>query len=87
MQTAVGHYAVLPTPEQYVLYEGGAIGASSLGFLEVDREGNVTPAPRGADGPRGLPHNCHRVARAGRWKIEVGDCRLYIREDGPAVSS
>jgi acyl CoA:acetate/3-ketoacid CoA transferase len=54
---AMGHYAVIPTPEQFILYEGGAIDATSLGFLQVDKEGNVNPAflPGRLPGPGGFP--------------------------------
>jgi acyl CoA:acetate/3-ketoacid CoA transferase len=54
---AMGHYAVLPMPEQFVLYEGGAINATSLGFLQVDKDGNLNPAflPGRLPGPGGFP--------------------------------
>ena len=92
---AMGHYAVLPMPEQFVLYEGGAIDATSLGFLQVDKEGNVNPAflPGRLPGPGGFPVIAIGSPRvyfagsftAGRRRIEVKDCRLVIAEDGPIV--
>ncbi|MEM4651277.1 MAG: acyl CoA:acetate/3-ketoacid CoA transferase [Pyrobaculum sp.] len=92
---AMGHYAVLPMPEQFVLYEGGAIDATSLGFLQVDKEGNVNPAflPGRLPGPGGFPVIAIGSPRvyfagsftAGKRRIEVKDCRLVIAEDGPIV--
>jgi acyl CoA:acetate/3-ketoacid CoA transferase len=92
---AMGHYAVIPMPEQFVLYEGGAIDATSLGFLQVDKEGNVNPAflPGRLPGPGGFPVIAIGSPRvyfagsftAGRRRIEVKDCRLVIAEDGPIV--
>ncbi|MFZ8807165.1 MAG: acyl CoA:acetate/3-ketoacid CoA transferase [Pyrobaculum sp.] len=91
---AMGHYAVLPMPEQFVLYEGGAIDATSLGFLQVDKEGNVNPAflPGRLPGPGGFPViaiGSPRVYFAGGFtagrRIKVKDCRFVIAEDGPIV--
>ena len=90
---AMGHYAVIPTPEQFVLYEGGAIDATSLGFLQVDKEGNVNPAflPGRLPGPGGFPVIAIGSPRvyfaggftAGRRRIEVKDYRLAVAEEGP----
>jgi len=90
---AMGHYAVIPMPEQFVLYEGGAIDATSLGFLQVDAEGNVNPAflPGRLPGPGGFPVIAIGSPRvyfaggftAGRRKIDVKNCGLAIGEDGP----
>ena len=33
-----------PMPDQFILYEGGAIDATSLGFMQVDELGNVNSA-------------------------------------------
>lgn len=64
----MGHHAVLSMPDQFLLYEGGAIDAASLGFLEVDREGNVNPAfiPGRMTGPGGFP------------VIAIGSPRVYF---------
>jgi acyl CoA:acetate/3-ketoacid CoA transferase len=91
---AMGHHAVIPMPEQFVLYEGGAIDATSLGFLQVDKEGNVNPAflPGRLPGPGGFPViaiGSLRVYSAGGFtagrRIKVKDCRFVIAEDGPIV--
>ncbi|MCU7787603.1 acyl CoA:acetate/3-ketoacid CoA transferase [Pyrobaculum sp. 3827-6] len=92
---AMGHYAVIPMPDQFVLYEGGAIDATSLGFLQIDKEGNVNPAflPGRLPGPGGFPVIAIGSPRvyfaggftAGRRDIAVKDCRLVVAEDGPIV--
>ncbi|MEM1596876.1 MAG: CoA-transferase [Pyrobaculum sp.] len=92
---AMGHYAVLPMPEQFVLYEGGAIDATSLGFLQVDREGNVNPAflPQRMPGPGGFPIIAIGTPRvyfagaftAGKRTVAVEKCRLEIKQDGDIV--
>jgi propionate CoA-transferase len=88
---AMGHYAVIPTPEQFILYEGGAIDATSLGFLQVDKEGNVNPAflPGRLPGPGGFPViaiGSPRVCFAGGFtagrRIEVKNCKLAVEEEG-----
>jgi acyl CoA:acetate/3-ketoacid CoA transferase len=89
---AMGHYAVIPTPEQFVLYEGGAIDATSLGFLQVDKEGNVNPAflPGRLPGPGGFPVIAIGSPRvyfaggftAGKRRIEVKNCKLAVEEEG-----
>ncbi|MEM0484656.1 MAG: acyl CoA:acetate/3-ketoacid CoA transferase [Pyrobaculum sp.] len=88
---AMGHYAVIPMPDQFVLYEGGAIDATSLGFLQVDREGNVNPAflPGRLPGPGGFPViaiGSPRVYFAGAFtagarRILVKNCKLVIEEN------
>ena len=89
---AMGHYAVIPMPEQFVLYEGGAIDATSLGFLQVDKEGNVNPAflPGRLPGPGGFPVIAIGSPRvyfaggftAGRRRIKVKNCKLAVEEEG-----
>lgn len=92
---AMGHYAVIPMPDQFVLYEGGAIDATSLGFLQVDKEGNVNPAflPGKLPGPGGFPViaiGSPRVYFAGAFtagpgKILVKNCKLVIEQDRPII--
>ncbi|MGK0548244.1 MAG: CoA-transferase [Pyrobaculum sp.] len=88
---AMGHYAVIPLPEQFVLYQGGAIDATSLGFMQVDREGNVNPAflPGRLPGPGGFPVIALGSPRvyfaggftAGKRNIRVKDCKLVVEEE------
>jgi len=92
---AMGHYAVLPTPEQFILYEGGAIDATSLGFLQVDKEGNVNPAflPGRLPGPGGFPVIAIGSPRvyfaggftAGKRRMEVKNCKLAVEEEGHII--
>ncbi len=91
----LGHYAVIPMPDQFLLYEGGAIDATSLGFLEVDAQGNVNPAfiPGRMTGPGGFPVIAIGSPRvyfageftAGRRSIEVADGGVKIKADGNIV--
>lgn len=92
---AMGHYAVLPMPDQFVLYEGGAIDATSLGFMQVDQEGNVNPAflPGRLPGPGGFPIIAVGSPRAyfaggftaGKKQIQVENCSLKIVQDGNII--
>lgn len=82
-------------PDQFLLYEGGAIDATSLGFLEVDERGNVNPAfiPGRMTGPGGFPVIAIGSPRvyfageftAGKKAIGVSDGFLKISKDGDIV--
>jgi acyl CoA:acetate/3-ketoacid CoA transferase len=87
----MGHYAVLPMPEQFVLYEGGAVDATSLDLLQVDKEGNVNPAPSRLPGPGNFPViaiGSPRVYFAGGFtagrRIEVKS-KLAVEEEGHII--
>nr|KJR74302.1 MAG: CoA-transferase [Thermoproteus sp. AZ2] len=92
---SLGHYAVLPMPDQFLLYEGGAIDAASLGFLEVDEQGNVNPAfiPGKMTGPGGFPVIAIGSPRvffageftAGQRRLSIDGCKLKITADGPII--
>ena len=41
---AISPFAVSTMPDMFSNFEGGIIDAASLGFLQVDREGNVNPS-------------------------------------------
>jgi len=85
---AMGHHAVLPMPDQFILYEGGAIDATSLGFMQVDELGNVNSAfaPGRITGPAGFSIIATGSPRvyfagtftAGKRDIRVDNCRLAI---------
>ncbi len=88
----MGHYAVLPMPEQFVLYEGGAVDATSLDLLQVDKEGNVNPASGRLQGPGSFPViaiGSPRVYFAGGFtagrRIEVKNCKLVVEEEGHII--
>ncbi len=89
---ALGPYAIIQMPDQFAIYEGGVIDAASLGFLQVDREGNVNPSmlPGRLPGPGGFPVIVTGSPRifyagaftAGRRDIRVAGGRIEIVEDG-----
>ena len=41
---AMSPFALSTIPDMFSNFEGGIIDAASLGFLQVDREGNVNPS-------------------------------------------
>ena len=92
---AMGHYAVLSIPDQFTVYEGGIIDAASLGFLQVDREGNVNPSmlPGRLPGPGGFSVIAAGAPKlyfaggftAGKRDIRVEEGGLRIIRDGPIV--
>ena len=54
---AISPFALSTIPEMFSNFEGGIIDAASLGFLQVDRKGNVNPSilPDRIFGPGGFP--------------------------------
>ncbi|MDQ3853754.1 MAG: acyl CoA:acetate/3-ketoacid CoA transferase, partial [Thermoproteota archaeon] len=54
---AISPFALSTIPDMFSNFEGGIIDAASLGFLQVDREGNVNPSmlPNRIFGPGGFP--------------------------------
>ena len=90
---AIGPFAIIPLPDQFTNYEGGVIDAASLGFMEIDSEGNVNPSilPGRVSGPGGFPvivAGSPRIFFAGRFtagksNIKVVDGKLVIKDDGP----
>ncbi len=54
---AISPFALTTMPDMFSNFEGGIIDAASLGFLEVDKEGNVNPSmlPGRLYGPGGFP--------------------------------
>ncbi|MEN2999771.1 MAG: CoA-transferase [Acidilobaceae archaeon] len=87
-----GPFAILSMPDQFSLYEGGIIDAASLGFLQVDEEGNVNPSmlPGRMPGPGGFPVIADGAPRlifagefsAGNREIFVRDRQIKIERDG-----
>lgn len=90
-----GPFAIIPMPDQFSLYEGGIIDAASLGFLQVDEQGNVNPSilPGRMPGPGGFPVIADGSPRlffageftAGKREIKVADGKLNIAADGEIV--
>ncbi len=90
---SIGPYAIIPMPDQFTLYEGGIIDAASLGFLQVDKKGNVNSSmlPNRIPGPGGFPVIASGAPRlyfageftAGPRRVEVENGRLVIKSNGP----
>ncbi|MGC9071226.1 MAG: acyl CoA:acetate/3-ketoacid CoA transferase [Acidilobus sp.] len=90
---SLGAFAVISVPDQFTMYEGGVIDAASLGFMQVDREGNVNSfyTETRMPGPGGFPAiaaGSPEIYYAGLFtagkgvKYEVGGGRLKILSDG-----
>jgi len=87
--------AILQSPDQFTLLQGGGVDAACLSFMEVDQHGNVnvsllpskTHVSAGVGGFADITSAAPRIVfsgyfNAGRKNIEVGDGRLHIIEDG-----
>ena len=93
--SSINPFAILTMPDQFIIYEGGGIDAASLGFMQVDKYGNVNPSflPGRVTGPGGFPSIAYGAQRvyfaggftAGRRIIEVKDGELKIVKDGDVV--
>ncbi|MCX8185377.1 MAG: CoA-transferase [Sulfolobales archaeon] len=87
-----GFFALIPMADMFSIYEGGALDAASLGFMQVDSHGNVNPAflPGRMPGAGGFPviafgaPNLYFAGEftAGERVIEVLDTHLEIVKDG-----
>ncbi|WP_243678643.1 hypothetical protein [Vulcanisaeta distributa] len=93
---AISPKAILPMPDQFIMYEGGIIDAASLGFMQVGPNGgDVNPSflPERVTGPGGFPVIAHGSPRlyfagaftAGKRDIAVINGRLAIVRDGPII--
>ncbi|MEW5840683.1 MAG: CoA-transferase [Thermoproteota archaeon] len=89
---AISPFALSTIPDMFSNFEGGIIDAASLGFLQVDREGNVNPSmlPDRIFGPGGFPVIAGGAPRtyfagaftAGGGQFAVGNGRLQIVREG-----
>ena len=90
---SLGAFAVISVPDQFTMYEGGVIDAASLGFMQVDREGNVNSfyTEDKIPGPGGFPaiaSGSPEIYYAGLFTAgkgatyEIGQGRLRIVSDG-----
>lgn|SRR5574341_238221 len=90
---AISPFALSTIPDMFSNFEGGIIDAACLGFLQVDKEGNVNPSilPGRIFGPGGFPVIAGGAPRtyfagsftAGSSKIVIANNRLQIIRDGP----
>ncbi|MGC9069483.1 MAG: acyl CoA:acetate/3-ketoacid CoA transferase, partial [Thermoprotei archaeon] len=89
---SIGPFAIIPMPDQFTIYEGGILDATSLGFMQVDKEGNVNPSilPNRFTGPGGFPVIAAGSPKiyfaggftAGKRIIDIENGRLIIKQDG-----
>ena len=89
---AISPFALSTIPDMFSNFEGGIIDAACLGFLQVDKEGNVNPSmlPEKIFGPGGFPVIAGGAPRtyfagsftAGHSEIDILNNRLRIIHDG-----
>jgi acyl CoA:acetate/3-ketoacid CoA transferase len=89
---AISPFALSTIPDMFSNFEGGIIDIASLGFLQVDRMGNVNPSilPDRIFGPGGFPVIAGGAPKtyfagaftAGQKKIDVVNNKLSIIHDG-----
>jgi propionate CoA-transferase len=89
---AVSPFALSSIPDMFSNFEGGIIDAASLGFLQVDREGNVNPSILSDKifGPGGFPVIAGGAPKtyfggaftSGQKKIDIINNKLIISQDG-----
>lgn len=89
---AIGPFAAIAMPDQFIIYEGGINDMAALGFMEVDARGDVNPSilPDRMPGPGGFPAIVAGAPRiyfagaftAGRSNIVVKNSKLEIKKDG-----
>ncbi|MFP3241515.1 MAG: CoA-transferase [Caldisphaera sp.] len=92
---SIGPFAIVSVPDQFTMYEGGIIDAASLGFMQVDRYGNVNSfiMPTRIPGPGGFPAiavGSPQIFFAGEFtagdrKIEVNNGKISILKDGEII--
>jgi len=92
---SLGAFAVSTIPDMFSNYEGGIIDVASLGFLQVDRFGNVNPSyiPGKLTGPGGFPVIAEGTPRAyfagsftaGKTDISFHKDGIQIKKDGDLV--
>jgi acyl CoA:acetate/3-ketoacid CoA transferase len=86
--------AIMPSPSQFVYFQGGGFDVSLLSFLQVDRAGNVNVSKlpskpyltAGCGGFIDITTHAKRIVFSGFFtagaKLEVGDGRLTIVKEG-----
>ncbi|MGB9814417.1 MAG: CoA-transferase [Thermoplasmata archaeon] len=89
---AISPFAVIPQADQFSIYEGGIADAASLGFLQVDSEGNVNPSVLDwrIPGPGGFTDISNGISRiyfaggftGGKSDITVREGNIVIEREG-----
>ncbi|MGI0000123.1 MAG: CoA-transferase, partial [Nitrososphaeraceae archaeon] len=92
---AISPFALSTMPDVFSNFEGGIIDVASLGFLQIDKNGNVNPSilPDKIFGPGGFPVIAGGAPRtyfagsftAGQSKISVSNNKLQIQNDGSVI--
>jgi propionate CoA-transferase len=92
---AISPFALSTMPDVFSNFEGGIIDVASLGFLQIDKNGNVNPSilPDKIFGPGGFPVIAGGAPRtyfagsftAGQSKISVSNNKLHIQNDGSVI--
>ena len=92
---AISPFALSTMPDVFSNFEGGIIDVASLGFLQIDKDGNVNPSilPDKIFGPGGFPVIAGGAPRtyfagsftAGKSKISVSNNKLQIQNDGSII--
>jgi acyl CoA:acetate/3-ketoacid CoA transferase len=91
---AISPFALSTIPDMFSNFEGGIIDVASLGFLQVDKYGNVNPSILSDRifGPGGFPDIAGGAPKtyfaggftAGQNKFEIMNNKLTIVHDGSA---
>ena len=91
---AINPFALSTIPDMFSNFEGGIIDVASLGFLQVDKYGNVNPSilPDRIYGPGGFPVIASGSPKtffggsftAGQKTIDIVNKKLSITHDGSA---
>ena len=89
---SMGAFALSTIPDMFSNYEGGIIDVASLGFLQVDRTGNVNPSyiPNKLTGPGGFSVIAQGSPTslfagnftAGKTDLQFKDGKVKILKDG-----
>lgn len=86
--------AIVPSPQQFVFFEGGGFDLSLLSFMQIDRAGNVNVSrlaakpylTSGVGGFVDITTHAPRIVYSGLYtvgaRLEVGDGRLTILKEG-----
>lgn len=91
---AMSSFALSTIPDMFSNFEGGIVDAASLGFLQIDKFGNVNPSmlSNRLFGAGGFPVIAGGVSKiyfagsftgGGKKEIDVNDKGIKILQDGP----
>ena len=86
--------AIIPSPDQFIYFQGGGFDVALLSFLQIDRDGNVNVSrlcakpylTAGCGGFVDITAHAKRIVFSGFFtagaRLEVGDGRLKILQEG-----